>query len=174
MKENELPKRKNTRLQYYDYNSPGAYFITFCVHNRKNMLSRIVGAIQESPEAKLSEYGVILDNVIKNLPTHLKATVDCYVIMPNHVHMIILITDDEELGAIRESPLRIRSILSKLVGYIKMNASKTINKLYGRQKIWQRGYHDHIIRGRSDYDRIAKYICENPKTWQYDCFYSKE
>ena len=92
MKENELPKRKNTRLQYYDYNSPGAYFITFCVHNRKNMLSRIVGAIQESPEAKLSEYGVILDNVIKNLPTHLKATVDCYVIMPNHVHMIILIT----------------------------------------------------------------------------------
>lgn len=171
--EKELPKRKNNRLQHYDYSSPGAYFITFCTHNRRNTLSHIVGAIQESPESKLTEHGVILDNVIKNLPTHLNAKVDKYVIMPNHVHIIVVITNDDALRAIRESPLRVRSILSKTVGYIKMNASKNIHKLYGGEHIWQRGYHDHIIRNRADYDRITKYIYKNPLTWQYDCFYTE-
>ena len=172
--EKELPKRKDTRLKGFDYSSPGAYFITFCTHNRRNTLSHIVGAIHESSEAKLTEYGIILDHVINNLPTHLKATVDRYVIMPNHVHIIVVITDDEALRAIRESPLRVRSILSKTIGYIKMNTSENIRKLYDAEKIWQRGFHDHVVRDRTDYERIVKYIYENPLIWQYDCFYKEE
>ena len=170
----DLPKRKNTRLQQFDYSSPGAYFITFCTHNRKNTLSHIVGAIHESPEAKLTEYGVLLDNVINNMPTHLGVMIDQYIIMPNHVHMIVLIADSEELRAIRESPLRVRSVLSKTVGYIKMNVSKSIHNLYGEEKIWQRGFYDHIIRDRADYEKIVKYIYENPLMWYYDELYSEE
>ena len=113
--------------------------------------------------------------------------------MPNHIHLIIIITDDEELRAIRESPLRGRSVISdeelrairesplrgwsvisKVIGYVKMNASKEIHGKYDDTVIWQRGFHDHIIRDRRDYEKIAKYIYENPIRWQYDCFFAKE
>ena len=102
----ELPKRKRLRLKNFDYSTPGAYFITICTHNRKCTLSRFVGAIHESPEIELTDYGKIIDESIRNIPEWYKATVDRYMIMPNHIHLIIIITDDEELRAIRESPLR--------------------------------------------------------------------
>ncbi len=107
-------------------------------------------------------------------PKRFKATVDSYVIMPNHIHLIVIITDDEELRAIRESPLHGRSVISKLVGYIKMNATKKIHNEYRFVNVWQRGYHDHIIRDISDYEKIAQYILENPIKWQFDCFYTEE
>jgi len=78
------------------------------------------------------------------------------------------------VGAIRESPLHGRSVISKLVGYIKMNATKKIHNEYGFVNVWQRGYHDHIIRDISDYEKIAQYISENPIKWQFDCFYTEE
>ena len=113
--ENALPKRKRLRLQDYDYSTPGAYFLTICTYNRKCTLSHVVGAIHESPETKLTQYGEIVDSIINSIPTRFKATVDSYVIMPNHIHLIIIITDDEELRAIRESPQHGRSVMSKLI-----------------------------------------------------------
>ena len=94
--------------------------------------------------------------------------------MPNHIHLLIVIVDSEAWRAIRESPLRVRSVISKVVGYIKMNASKEIRRQYGAVKIWQRGFHDHIIRNQQDYEEIAKYIYENPLRWKCDCFYEEE
>ena len=170
----EFPKRKRLRLKNFDYSIQGAYFITICTHNRKCMLSRVVGAIHESPENQLTEYGKIVDRWLNNISEHSKATIDRYVIMPNHIHLIIIITDNEELRAIRESPLRGRSVVSKIIGYIKMNASKEIHSKYGNVTVWQRGFHDHVIRDRDDYEKIAKYIYENPIRWQYDCFYTEE
>ena len=170
----ELPQRKRLRLKNFDYSTPGAYFITICTHNRKCTLSHVVGAIHESPEIELTDYGKITDETIRNIPERYKATVDRYVIMPNHIHLIIIITDDEELRAIRESPLRGRSVISKVIGYVKMNASKEIHGKYDDAVIWQRGFHDHIIRDRRDYEKIAKYIYENPIRWQYDCFFAEE
>ncbi len=172
--EGKLPQRKRLRLQSYDYSSPGAYFITICTHNRKCTLSHIVGAIHESPEFKLTEYGKIVDNIINNLPTNYNAFIERYVIMPNHIHMIIIITENECLRAIRESPLRGRSIISKIIGYIKMNTSKRIREVFGDTNIWQRGFHDHIIRDHRDAEKIAKYIYENPSRWKYDCFFTEE
>ena len=171
--ENEFPVRKNLRLREYDYNTPGAYFITFCTHNRSNILSRIVGAIQESPVSQLTACGVIVDAVIQSIPEHLHVTIDRYVIMPNHVHLIVVIAESDVLRAIRESPLQGRSIVSKAVGYIKMNASKAIRQQYGDVTVWQRGYHDHVIRNQDDYEMIAKYIHENPLRWELDKFYSE-
>ena len=147
-KEKELPKRKPTRIKNYDYSTPGAYFVTICTHNRRCTLSRVVGAIHESPEIQLTEYGRVVEDVINNIPSHCKAAIDRYVIMPNHIHLIIVIIDDEELRAIRESPLRGRSVISKTIGYIKMNASKKIHNEFGDKTIWQRNYNDHIIRNR--------------------------
>ena len=101
-KEKELPRRKDLRLKNFDYSTPGAYFITICTHNRKCTLSRIVGAIHESPEIKLTNYGKIIDDIIQNIPERYKTIIDTYVIMPNHIHFIIIITDDEDLRAIRD------------------------------------------------------------------------
>ena len=171
--ENKLPVRKNLRLREFDYNTPGAYFITFCTHNRSNILSRIVGAIQESPVSQLTTCGVIVDEVIQSIPEHLHVTIDRYVIMPNHVHLIVVIAESDVLRAIRESPLQGRSTVSKAVGYIKMNASKAIRQQYGDVTVWQRGYHDHVIRNQDDYEMIAKYIHENPLRWELDKFYSE-
>ena len=170
----ELPVRKPLRIKYYDYSTPGAYFITFCTHGRKNMLSSIVGAIHESPEPQLTACGKIVDHVIQNIPQHLSVTVDQYVIMPNHIHMILLITEENAMRVIHESPLRGRSIISKAVGYIKMNASKAIRQRYGDISVWQRGYHDHVMRNQEDYEMLAKYIYENPVRWELDRLYSEE
>jgi REP element-mobilizing transposase RayT len=119
----------------------------------------------------LTEYGKIVERIIDHIPEHLKVSVDNYIIMPNHIHMILVITNDEEIRAIRESPLRGRSVISKAVGYIKMNASKEIHNRFGNEIIWQRSFHDHVIRDRQDYETIANYIYENPRLWQDDCFY---
>ena len=169
--ENELPVRKNLRLQEYDYNTPGAYFITFCTHNRCNILSSIVGAIQESPVSRLSICGMIVDSVIRSVPDRFHVTIDSYVIMPNHVHLMVMLSEADAQRAILESPLQDRSIISKVVGYIKMNASKAIRQQYGDVTVWQRGYHDHVIRNWADYEMIAKYIHENPIRWELDKFF---
>ena len=85
-----------------------------------------------------------------------------------------MITEEDALREIRESPQRSRSIISKLIGYIKMNASKAIRQRYGDMAVWQRSYHDHVIRNREDYEMIAKYIHENPLRWELDQLYSEE
>ena len=162
------------RLKNFDYSSTGAYFITICTHNRNCMLSQIVGAIHESPETVLTEYGIIVDETIKNVSERCKVTIDRYIIMPNHVHLLVIITDSEELRAIRESPLRGRSVISKVIGYIKMNASKEIHTRFGKINLWQRGFYDHIIRGKEDYEEHLKYIAENPMRWYYDELYADE
>ena len=162
------------RLNFYDYSTPGGYFITFCTHDRKNTLSRIVGAIHESPEPQLTVCGKIVERILQCIPQHLSVTVDQYVIMPNHVHLILLITEENAMRAIHESSLQGRSIISKAVGYIKMNASKAIRQIYGDVSVWQRGYHDHVIRNQADYEMIAKYIYENPIRWELDRYHQKE
>ena len=164
---NELKKRKTPRLQDFDYSGVGAYFITVCTHNRKKILSNIVGAIHESPEIKLNSNGIIVEKYINQLSTRFSLKINKYVIMPNHIHLIVVI--DER--SIRESTLRKRSIISNAVGYLKMNASREIHKNGYMGDIWQRSFHDHIIRGEQDYLKIWNYIDINPQKWSEDCFY---
>ena len=164
--ENELPKRKRLRLDGFDYNSPGAYFVTICTHNRINIFSRIEPS---NNELKLSEYGQIVDWYINNIPERYGIQIENYVIMPNHIHLLVLIAERE----IRESPLQSRSVLSKFVGYIKMNATKQIHASGNNKNVWQRGYHDHIVRNREDFQNIFNYICVNPDRWETDCLYTK-
>jgi REP element-mobilizing transposase RayT len=81
---------------------------------------------------------------------------------------------DVIVGAIHESPLQSRSIISKLIGYIKMNTSKAIRQHCGEVTVWQRGYHDHVIRNQEDYVALAEYIQTNPIRWELDKLYAEE
>lgn len=168
-----LPSRRRARLKNYDYSSPGAYFITVCTHKRKALLSHIVGEIQESPENILTDYGLIVKSIVESIPERFGVSIPKYVIMPNHIHMLVVIPSGKR--AVREPPLRSeRSVTDKLVGFIKMNASKKIHLTGGEKIIWQRSYHDHIIRNENDYKNIWLYIDSNVRLWEKDCFYKKE
>ena len=168
----KLPKRKSPRLKGFNYNTSGYYFITICTCNKAKTLCK-VGAIHESPETILSEQGRIVDDVINNLPSHLGVKIDKYVIMPNHIHFILVVDKNNLSRAIRESPLQMRSAVDKTVGYTKMNVSKRIHQEISKEIVWQRSYHDHIIRDEKDYLKIWQYIDNNPIKWEYDCFYTK-
>ncbi len=161
-----LPKRKNIRLKEYNYNTTGAYFVTFCTHNRKPLLSRIAGAIHESPVIRLTACGQIIEDILNHIPERFSCHIDKYVIMPNHIHLLVSVDGEER--AIHESPLRKHSNLSKMIGYIKMNASKRMREHLGDVEVWQRGYYDHIIRNQIDYNDIYHYIEENPLRWEQD------
>ena len=167
MKKN-LPVRKPNRLINFDYSTEGAYFITICTHPRRKILSR-VGAIHESPAIRLSKIGSIVEEQLLQLSSRFGIDVAKYVIMPNHIHLILVIDDLER--AIRESPLQKRSIISKVIGYLKMNVSKEVHRNSPNLLIWQRSFHDHVIRDAKDYNEIADYIEANPLNWEADCFY---
>ena len=119
--ENDLPKRKPTRLFGFDYGTPGAYFITICTQNRKNILSTIVG--EGSPLPQLTHIGRLVDGVIQSLSQKFsQAVVDCYVIMPNHLHLMLSIHSGNGRG--NPSPT-----VNMIIGWLKYEATKKFNQL---------------------------------------------
>ena len=157
----ELPKRKPNRLDNYDYSSDGAYFITICVTDMKCILGKInVGATIGRPyEMYLSEIGKIVDEAINGIPKYYDAVfVDKYVVMPNHIHILLRI---DRGGRPMVAPT-VSRIVQQMKGYV--------TKKVGCQ-IWQKLFHDHIIRDEKDYLKIAEYIENNLYKWKEDCFY---
>lgn len=157
---NKLPIRKRNRLKDYDYGSSGAYFITVCTKDRKNIFwdkerSDFVGEdiilppqnIQLSPRGKIAEEAI---NAIPEYYPHIKLLQ--YVVMPNHIHMILFIPYDS--GRMISSPTSI----STAIGQMKRCVSKKVGSA-----IWQRSFHDHVIRDKNDYERISKYIYDNTR-----------
>ena len=167
-----LIKRKSTRLPNYDYSQNGAYFVTICTKNRRYLFSEVVGSIHESTaKIKLKPYGRIVDEIINNLSERFDINIDNYIIMPNHIHMIISIENSSIKRSIRESTLRNRSTISKVVGYLKMNTSKQVHKINPDKDVWQRSYFDHIIRDEKDYLTKWNYIDGNPSKWESDDYF---
>lgn len=157
------------RLQDYDYNQNGTYFLTICSDNRRCIFSDIVGAIHESPNVKLTEYGKIVESTISQMSNKYGIIIEKYVIMPNHIHLLLSISNGQR--AIHESPLQGRSVISKAVGFLKMNVSKEIHKIHPDDRVWQRSFYDHIIRNHKDFEYIYQYINENPLRWKLDELY---
>ena len=156
----ELPKRKNIRLKDYDYSSSGAYFITICTQNRRNFFGDVVGAIIN--RLSLSKCGYVAENAIKGISNHYDGVaVDKYVVMPNHIHMIIFLNNHDKNGRLVIAPT-----ISTVIQQMKRHVSKQIG-----YPIWQKSYHDHIIRDEADYLRIWQYIDENPAKWAEDEYY---
>ena len=165
--ENTFLKRKSPRLKNYDYSTPGAYFITICTKDRKCVLGNIVGYGDfDVPHMFLSEYGQILNkyiNVMGEKSPHIN--IDNYIIMPNHFHMILRITDC--VNGASETAAPYNNAISKFVSLLK----RYCNFEYGKN-IWQRSFHDHIIRDDEDYNKIWEYIDTNALKWEQDCFYN--
>lgn len=89
-----------------------------------------------------------------------QVVLDKYVIMPNHVHFILVI------GISNDCPS-----ITHIIGQLKMSVSKEIRKMNPDLKVWQRSFHDHIIRNEKSYQQIWQYIENNPQKWEEDCFY---
>lgn len=158
----KLPKRKQLRLKNYDYSQEGAYFITICT-NEKNKILWNVGATFGRPQDKshFSEYGLIIDKEIEGFEGIYKKDViiDKYVIMPNHIHMIILMHYNRETN----NPL---PTISRVIQQFKGAVTKQAGL-----KMWQKSFYDHVIRNESDYREICEYIDVNPIKWEYDCYF---
>lgn len=161
----DLPKRKRNRLDNYDYSSCGAYFLTICASKRCNYFWDNVGATIGRPEnIGLSSYGKIVDEAINNISKIYPAIcVDQYVIMPDHIHLLLRILPDE-YGRPMVAPT-----MSRVVQQMKGYATKRIGV-----SIWQKLFFDHIIRNREDYEEHLRYIHENPMRWQFDELYTKK
>ena len=156
---NEFPKRKRNRLQEFDYNTPGAYFITVCTVKRQNYFWKNVGATIGRPsfpqDVQLSVYGKIVEESIRNIAKiYPSLTIDQYVIMPDHIHLLLEIRDDEN-GRPMAAPT-ISRVVQQMKGYVTKRIGTSV---------WQKLFYDHIIRNRADYEKHVKYIYENPARW---------
>ena len=150
-----LPKRKPTRLKDFDYSQNGYYFITICTHNKQKTLCDIVGEGLAPPETILSNYGEIVKEQLLNLEKrYCGVKVDKFVIMPNHIHIILVL---EKTGGASPSPT---------VSDIICGLKSLTTRASGLKPFWQRSFHDHVIRGKQDYLKIYNYA-----KWSEDCFF---
>ena len=165
----EERKRKNTRLKEYDYSSAGSYFITVCSKDRKPVFSRVVGdGDPDVPQTKISlyKYGEIIKNNLDYMnKIYDDVEIDNYVIMPNHIHILISVYNYGTSGA----PSPTNEIIPSFISTLK----RFVNKQVG-ENIFQRSYNDHIIRNENDYIKHYTYIENNPVKWELDKLYTKE
>lgn len=157
----ELPVRKPNRLHGFDYSSDGLYFITICTIERTEIFWNDINSFE------LSEYGLIAEEEIKKITDIYSGTVkiDRYAIMPNHIHLIIAVQNGnpDENGRPKVAPT-VSRVIQQFKGIVTKRAGFNL---------WQKSFHDHIIRNRRDYELISKYVKENPYKWESDCFYIK-
>ena len=147
----DLPKRKNNRLENFDYSKDGAYFITICTKSRKKILCDIVGAgVLDCPKTKLLYHGEIADKYIKQIGDFYdNISIDKYVIMPDHIHLILIIKNGRSRTPAPTGEKNKNTSVAEFVSTFK----RFCNKEYD-ENIWQRSYYDHIIRDQNDYNEI--------------------
>ena len=165
-----LPQRKPNRLKDFDYSSDAMYFITICVQGKECILSQIVGdGALDVPINTLTEYGKIVEKYIVSGNRTECIRVDNYVVMPNHIHLILSInknrTSVDSSGTSR-APSPTNQLIPHFISTLKRFCHAEIGF-----KIFQRSYHDHIIRNEKEYIKIWEYIENNPAKWNEDCFY---
>lgn len=172
----ELPSRKRIRLQNYDYSSCGLYFITICTDKHKNIFWNgnleiekftwsPVGANCVRPiNLPLSSIGKIVLEELERWNNAYNAVSLCsYVVMPNHLHIMIFISADE-YGRTQFAPT-----VSRMVKQFKGAVTKKVG-----YPVWQKSFMEHIIRNKQDFETRSKYIYENPVRWYFDELYSNE
>ena len=177
----DLPRRRAMRLQDYDYSQPGVYYVTICVQNRQCIFGEIIDG-----KMQLNEIGQIVVECWNRIPQHFSSVeIGEFVIMPNHMHGIISWgieeTEFPHLCVGTRSPRPKNSTrehkeddsspsLGKITAYFKYQSTKHINQSHNmaRTRIWQRNYHDHVVRDDKDLQRLHQYIQNNPLKWELD------
>ena len=145
-----MPTRKALRLPHFDYSRAGAYFVTICLHERRPLFGRL-----REDAVSLSPVGRVVDEEIRAIALrHPGVTVDAAVVMPDHVHALILLPGN---GA----------TLGAVVGAFKSQSARRANMLRSREgePFWQRGFFEHVVRDDHDLLRIRIYIAQNPLRW---------
>jgi putative transposase len=174
-------QRKQIRLKDYHYSSPGWYYLTICTQNRQCLLGEII-----NDRMVLNQTGKIVDRIIKQLSNRYQnINLDIYQIMPNHIHIIIHITNNNNnVGAGYSRP---KTTLGQIVAWFKYQSTKHINNINGLKnptdngsenptptgerkftKIFQRNYYEHIIRNEEELNKVKQYIADNVVNWQED------
>jgi len=161
----ERTQRKANRLEKYDYSQSGAYFVTICTQGRRWNLSKIVvgtpvPGCPPEPRVELLPHGIVAERYIRQMDAFYDdLTVDQFVIMPDHIHLLLSVHDTD--GHPRTGvPTKRTSRIARFVGTFK----RFCNKEYG-ENIWQGRFYDHIIRDQQDYHEIWEYIEANPQKW---------
>lgn len=182
--EKKLPKRKGTRLKNFDYVTAGVYFVTICVRDRMRILSEIVrtevassdktaNAVGEGlapPEiiVKLKPCGEIAKEQLRLIETRFPSvTIEDSVIMPDHIHAILFL--HEKAGGASPSPT-----LNDVICAFKSLVSRSCKQKFGIEKMFQRSFAEHVIRGVNDYETRRVYLYENPARWYYKYLKSED
>jgi REP element-mobilizing transposase RayT len=156
---NKIPDRKLNRLPEYDYSTPGLYFVTLCIHQRRHLLSRI-----ENGRTELSMAGDICRNLwFDLLNRYTGIELDEFVIMPNHIHAIVYLPPENSSLSLSEIIGSYKSLAAR--EYYDRCNSRHITPV---DKFWQRSFHDCIIRNEREYEAIKEYIRLNPMNWDQD------
>jgi putative transposase len=164
----DIHHRCSIRLKDYDYSQAGAYFVTLCTKDRECLMGEIVDG-----QMQLNHYGQIAANCWEWLPRQYEyIDMDEWIIMPNHLHGILVINDDGRKGGSRTAPTQAtkRKSLGRLIGAFKTVSSKQINTIRKTPGavIWQRNYFERVIRNKDELRKIRDYIIGNPLTWEQD------
>jgi putative transposase len=182
----QFPQRKSPRLRDYDYAQEGAYFVTVCVQRRLHLFGQVVDG-----DMRLNPAGSMVADWWQKLPGKFPdVDIDLYVVMPNHFHGIVIINRpfvgghprmppiDNPAGGYIDPPLH-RTGLSDVIQWFKIMTTnhyirgvKSDHWLPFPGKIWQRSYHDHIIRNEKSLNKLREYTLYNPTLWEDDRFYS--
>jgi REP element-mobilizing transposase RayT len=166
--------RRSIRLKEYNYTQPGEYFITLVAYKRSYLFGKITNGTMN-----LNDFGNIAQSCCHEIPNHFSnARLDEFVVMPNHIHGIIIISDNSPNNASRrnacvaqtQNPKPISGSLGTIVGSYKSAISKRIDELRGMPggKVWHRNYYEHIVRNEYSLNRIRQYIISNPNNWKED------
>jgi putative transposase len=169
-----MKHRRSIRLQHYDYAQAGAYFVTICTQHRACVLGEVVDG-----QMQLSALGqIVADGWLWLAQQYAHVQLDEWVVMPNHVHGIILLTDearvDGDKGGSRTAPTNPHNVprkpLGQLVGAFKTVTTKRVNALRETPAavFWQRDFHEHVIRNEADLARLQTYVANNPLQWMLD------
>lgn len=151
----EIHHRQSIRLQGYDYANAGTYFVTICCHQRQHLFGEI-----ENGEMKINLIGQIVSSLWQKIPQHFpNVELDGFILMPDHLHRIIMISESKEKSSLANIIQNFKSISSR-----KINR---INKTYGIS-IWQRNYYERIVRSEQELTNLREYIKNNPANWT-DC-----
>jgi REP element-mobilizing transposase RayT len=173
-----MKTRKPVRLQGYDYSREGVYFVTICSKDRECIFGHpgvgaplacvlTLGIDARTIEIELTQIGQIIEKKWNDIPNQFKTVdIDEFVIMPNHIHGILIINKRAEASAAPTLSLIIRSFKSKCTMEYLRHINE--NNLNASAKIWQRSFHDHIIRNDESLEKIRNYIRNNPSTWNED------
>lgn len=173
----EKHHRRSIRLKGYDYSQPGVYFVTLCIHRRECLLGEIIEGVMQLSAAGL----IVKKEWLRNALVRRNVELDAFVIMPNHLHGLIILTDNPKIVPHRLNCIEgcdqisrpkglVSGSLGAIIGQFKSLSGKRINRIRKSPgvAVWQRDFHDHIIRHEVALENIRQYIVKNPQRWAND------